>query len=202
MPLMAETAAIVPQLMRLVKEKRWWTVGSQPAVDGIRSEDQTYGFGPKGGYIYQKAFVEFWATEEDVRRVAAKAEQRHKQAGLREVTWYAAGRDKAQFKTNMEKGDANAVTWGVFAGKEIVTTTLIEEVSFRTWKVGDMHLPEQETDESQEEAFSIWTEWEHLFPADSPSRKLLKDLTDQLWLVSVVHHDFKRPDALWDFLLD
>jgi methylenetetrahydrofolate reductase (NADPH) len=135
MPLMSETAEIVPQLLRLVKEKQWWTVGSQPAVDGIRSEDQRYGFGPKGGYIYQKAFVEFWARKEDVERVASQAEQLQRKTGIREVTFYAAGRDKSQFKTNMEKGDANAVTWGVFAGQEIVTTTLIEEISFRTWKV-------------------------------------------------------------------
>jgi methylenetetrahydrofolate reductase (NADPH) len=64
-----------------------------------------------------------------------------------------------------------------------------------------LELTMRELSVVQEEAFSIWTEWEHLFPANSPSRRLLKELSDQLWLVSVVHHDFKRPDALWDFLL-
>jgi methylenetetrahydrofolate reductase (NADPH) len=37
--------------------------------------------------------------------------------------------------TNMEEGDANTVTWGVFPGKEIVQPTIIEEVSFCAWKV-------------------------------------------------------------------
>jgi len=184
---MSETLSIVPQLSKLVQERSWLTVGSQPAVDGIHSEDKTFGFGPKGGYIYQKAFVEFWATEADVRLIAQKAEALQKKTGAREITFYAAGRDESQFKTNMEKGDANAVTWGVFPGREIVTTTLIEEVSFKTWK---------------EEAFSIWTEWQLLYPANSTSRKFLKNIGSNVWLISVVHHDFKRPEGLWQFLFE
>lgn len=39
-----------------------WTVGSQPAVDGARSEDPIHGFGPKGGYVFQKSFVEFFVN--------------------------------------------------------------------------------------------------------------------------------------------
>jgi methylenetetrahydrofolate reductase (NADPH) len=50
----------------------------------------------------------------------------------------------------------------------------------------------------QEEAFSIWTEWEHLYPLKTKTRELLSNLV----LISVVHHDFKNPNGLWDFLLD
>ena len=39
------------------------------------------------------------------------------------------------FMTNMDEGAANTVTWGIFPGKEIVQPTIIEEVSFRAWKV-------------------------------------------------------------------
>ena len=39
------------------------------------------------------------------------------------------------FVTNMDEGAANTVTWGIFPGKEIVQPTIIEEVSFRAWKV-------------------------------------------------------------------
>jgi len=135
MPLMDETSAIVPHLLRLTKEKDWWTVGSQPVVDGASSEDPIYGFGPKGGYVYQKAFVEFWAEEEAVKALAKKMEDRKAEKGVRELTFYAAGKGEGQWLTNMEKGDANAVTWGIFPGKEIITTTLIEEISFKSWKV-------------------------------------------------------------------
>jgi len=184
---MEETFAIVPSLLRLTKEKSWWTVGSQPAVDGVPSTDDTYGFGPKGGYVYQKAFVEFFADEEDVRTLAQKIEERQaKNDDIRDMTFYAAGRQQDQFLTNMEKGEANAVTWGIFPGKEIVTTTLIEEMSFKSWK---------------EEAFSIWAEWESVHPPKSTSRRLLESLKNKKWLISIVHHDYRDFEALWAFLL-
>lgn len=45
----------------------------------------------------------------------------------------------ANFDVNT--GSANAVTWGVFPGREIVQPTVVDPASFRTWK---------------EEAFELW----------------------------------------------
>ncbi|KAJ1957596.1 methylenetetrahydrofolate reductase 1, partial [Dipsacomyces acuminosporus] len=56
-PLLAESGKIQDELVRLNK-LGYWTLASQPALDGVNSSDSTYGWGPKGGYIYQKAFVE------------------------------------------------------------------------------------------------------------------------------------------------
>ncbi|KAK4053101.1 methylenetetrahydrofolate reductase 1 [Microbotryomycetes sp. JL201] len=191
-PLRPETQSIADYLVRLNDERHWWTVGSQPAVDGASSSDKTFGFGPKGGYVYQKAFVEFFLSEQELKELERKSirEQRERRdrgeadGGL--IKWFAANR-KGETRSNMNKGDVNAVTWGVFAGKDIVTTTLIEEMSFRAWN---------------EEAFAIWLEWSHLYPAGSPSRKLLRELADTRWLVSVTHHDYKDSTALWKWLLD
>lgn len=55
---------------------------------------------------------------------------------------------------------------------------------------------------TQEEAFSIWLEWSHLYPANSPSRAFIRNLADTRWLVSVVHHDYKNEDGLWNWLLE
>jgi hypothetical protein len=52
-PLAAETVTIQKQLMGLNQSGRW-TVGSQPAVDGVESGNEVFGWGPKGGYIFQK----------------------------------------------------------------------------------------------------------------------------------------------------
>lgn len=52
--------------------KGWWTVGSQPTVDGSHSADEVVGWGPRGGYVFQKAFVEFFATKEDVEIIEKK----------------------------------------------------------------------------------------------------------------------------------
>jgi methylenetetrahydrofolate reductase (NADPH) len=54
-PLAAETTTIQKHLIGLNQSERW-TVGSQPAVDGVRSDDEVFGWGPKGGYIFQKVF--------------------------------------------------------------------------------------------------------------------------------------------------
>jgi methylenetetrahydrofolate reductase (NADPH) len=87
--------------------------------------------------------------------------------------------------TNMDEGAANTVTWGVFPGKEIVQPTIIEEVSFRAWK---------------DEAFAIWDEWAKLYPINSYTAKLLRNIKDNYWLTSIVHHDYHNPNALWDIL--
>lgn len=70
-PLSSESIVILPHLEKLTK-RGWWTVGSQPAVDGAHSTDEVFGWGPRGGYVYQKGFVEFFAPEEDVERIVKK----------------------------------------------------------------------------------------------------------------------------------
>jgi len=52
--------------------KGWWTVGSQPAVDCAPSTDEVVGWGPSAGYVFQKAFVEFFCTEADLAQLEAK----------------------------------------------------------------------------------------------------------------------------------
>ena len=185
-PLWDETIQLRPALQRLNRGrsaggKSWWTVGSQPAVDAAPSTDPTFGFGPANGFIFQKAFVELFV------------DQREKDALLRRlaktgnVTYYAAAARPNTFETNMPSGGLDAVTWGVFPGKEVVQSTIIEEQSFRAWR---------------DEAFAIWREWELLFPPQSATRKLLRHVHDSRWLVTVIHHDYKGEDALWRLLLD
>ncbi|BGP13977.1 hypothetical protein JCM10213_005562 [Rhodosporidiobolus nylandii] len=190
-PLRAETATISTPLLEMNDARHWWTVGSQPAVDGAPSADAVHGFGPKGGYVYQKAFVEFFLSEAELaelERRAAEDEEQRRASGEGEdglIKWMA-GNAKGEFRTNMAKGDVNAVTWGVFGGKEIVTTTLIEEMSFKAWN---------------DEAFALWREWSLLYPSASPSRTFIRSLYESRWLVSVVYHDYKDRDGLWKWLL-
>ena len=184
-PVWSETMEVLPSLVRLNAPrskggKNWWTVGSQPAVDGCDSTDPTYGFGPQGGYIFQKAFVELFLTPEDKDALV-----RHIEASPSPVTYFAGKWDPDSFQTNLECDGLNTVTWGVFPGKEVAQSTIIEEPSFRAWC---------------DEAFAIWREWELLFPPKSVTRSLLRKIHDERWLVTVVHHDYKHPDALWKLL--
>ena len=66
LPISPESASILEHLITLNSAaKGWWTVGSQPAVDAAKSEDPIHGFGPKGGYVFQKSFVEFFVRNKE-----------------------------------------------------------------------------------------------------------------------------------------
>lgn len=196
--LLAESSTITPHLAAL-NSKGWWTVASQPAVNSTRSSDATFGWGPPNGFVFQKAFLEFFLSSADWRALHAKLQQ----PGVREVVCFYASNAKGDFESSDKSGGAltngdgkktataessstNAVTWGVFPGKEIVTPTIIEEVSFRAWS---------------EEAFGIWDEWSRVYGKGSDSEKLLGGIRDDYWLVNVIHHDFVDQQALWDLLL-
>jgi len=179
-PLSSESHVILPHLLRLAKNG-WWPVGSQPAVDGLRSDHGIFGWGPAGGYVYQKSFVEFFASEDIVERLEKTVEKAKGDVD------FLAGNKMGDLRTSVQATERNAVTWGVFPGQEIVQSTIIEQDSFLTWK---------------DEAFSIWTNWASQFAPGSQERQLLEGIRDTRWLVNVTHHDFKDVDALWRFLFE
>ena len=84
-PLSLESQHILPHLTRLARAG-WWPVGSQPAVDGQRSDDPVFGWGPANGYVFQKAFVEFFVGIDAVERL----EKRVKAQGKGSVDLLAA----------------------------------------------------------------------------------------------------------------
>lgn len=48
-----ETSVISKQLAQM-NEMGFLTINSQPAVNGARSDDKIFGWGPSNGYVYQK----------------------------------------------------------------------------------------------------------------------------------------------------
>lgn len=101
----------------------------------------------------------------------------------------------------------NAVTWGVFPGKEIVQPTIIELVSFEAWRVSLQRYFQKRDDyvtisiAKQDEAFALWADWQRQYPPNSPSAKLLKDISENYWLVNVVHNDYQQSDGLFKAIL-
>ncbi|CAG8956018.1 hypothetical protein HYFRA_00008874 [Hymenoscyphus fraxineus] len=185
-----ETNTIKPHLLAL-NRKGWWTVASQPAVNGVRSSDPIFGWGPKNGFVFQKAFVELFMPSSSFTALHKKLTSSDL-APL--VSFYASNAkgDLLQSATPStsnpeEENSTNAVTWGAFPGKEIITPTIIEEVSFRAWA---------------EEAFGIWGEWERVYPRGSESQKLLEKVRSDVWLVNVIHHGFVEKEGLWELLMD
>lgn len=173
-----ETRTISKELLAL-NEKGWWTVASQPAVNGFKSNDPVFGWGPKNGFVFQKPFVEFFIPSADWKVLQPRLK-------AHEQITYFAGNAAGDFEASSEDG-VNPVTWGTFAGKEIVTPTIIEAVSFRSWL---------------EEAWSIWREWQRIYPVKSETGRLLGGLRSDLWLVNVIWGDFVEGQGLWEFLME
>lgn len=176
--LQPETLIIKPKLLSMIN-KGWWTIASQPAVKGVRSTDPIFGWGPKNGFVFQKPFVEFFVPSADWKRL-------QQALGEDEQITYFAGNWAGDFVCSDEES-VNPVTWGTFTGKEIITPTIIEAVSFKAWL---------------EEAFGIWGEWQRVYEPGSKSSKLLEKVRKDYWLVNVIDHGFVVPGALWKVLLN
>jgi methylenetetrahydrofolate reductase (NADPH) len=179
-PMGAETR-LIQRHLRALNQRGWWTIASQPAVNGVRSSDPTVGWGPKqGGFVFQKPFVEMFVPAAEYPALKRKLQD----LGGEDVTFFAA-----TAAGDVEASDESAVcpvTWGAFYGKEIVTPTIIERESFSAWA---------------EDAFQIWRVWGSVFGAGEEGRTLRK-VAEETWLVTVVGHDFVNQDRLWGLLLE
>lgn len=171
-PLTSEADEIKDDLLALNK-RGFLTINSQPAVNGVKSSHPIYGWGPPNGYVYQKAYIELLVHPdvfpEMVRRISQNPD----------LTYYAVKRE-GDFTTNAPNEGPNAVTWGVFPGKEIVQPTIVESISFLAWK---------------DEAFQLGSDWARCYEANTPSRLLLEDMMEHWYLVNIGE---LRPNALTD----
>ncbi|CAL9738225.1 hypothetical protein MOSE0_N06128 [Monosporozyma servazzii] len=180
--LSAETAFIQEELIQLI-ERGYLTLASQPATNGSLSSDKIFGWGPRNGMVYQKAFVEMFVYKQQWETVLKPKLDHY---GRRIVSYYV-GDSRGKFDTNLDENSSNIVTWGVFPNSQVIQTTRIEEESFKAWR---------------DEAFSIWSEWAKLFPRNTPTNNFLRQVHSDYCLVSIVHHEFIEPDELWEILLD
>jgi methylenetetrahydrofolate reductase (NADPH) len=65
-----ETKVLEERLLRLNRQGIF-TTNSQPAVNGAPSTDPIHGWGEQGGYVYQKAYLEFFLSPELLHRLVA-----------------------------------------------------------------------------------------------------------------------------------
>ncbi|KAI7822104.1 methylenetetrahydrofolate reductase-domain-containing protein [Kickxella alabastrina] len=177
-PLRAETQRIRDELLR-INALGYWTLASQPAIDGVASSDSLCGWGPRGGYVYQKAFVECFVPGELFPEFVSRL-----QSAAPRVTYYAAN-DKGDFVTNAATGEGvgeavTAVTWGVFPGRAVVEPTLIDKMNFLAWR---------------KEAFDTWREWAEVFVKGSEEERFLARTREECWLVNVIDNEYKDARA-------
>ncbi|KAG9443448.1 hypothetical protein H6P81_014788 [Aristolochia fimbriata] len=164
---------IIDEKLGQINLNGFLTINSQPAVNGEKSDSPTVGWGGPGGYVYQKAYLEFFCSRDKLDSLVSKC------SALPAHTFMAVSKE-GQCMTNVGPDAVNAVTWGVFPAKEIIQPTVVDPASFVVWK---------------DEAFEIWTKgWANLYPEDDPSRKLLEEVQRSYFLVSLVDNDYINGD--------
>lgn len=171
-PLTSESDAIKDDLYALNK-RGVLTINSQPAVDGVKSTHPVYGWGPNVGYVYQKSYLEVLVHPKLFPKIIERVSSNP------ELTYYAVTKT-GDLDTNAPADSPNAVTWGVFPGKEIVQPTIVESVSFLAWR---------------DEAFSLGMDWAKCFDAESPSRKAIESIMKEWHLVNIGKFSFEQDVA-------
>ncbi|XP_043854162.1 methylenetetrahydrofolate reductase isoform X2 [Dromiciops gliroides] len=180
-PLAAETSLMKEELQK-VNRRGILTINSQPNINGKPSTDPIVGWGPSGGYVFQKAYLEFFTSSETVEALL----QVLKKYELR-VNYHIVN-VKGENVTNAPDLQPNAVTWGIFPGREIIQPTVVDPVSFMFWK---------------DEAFALWIEqWGKLYEEESPSRMIIQYIHDNYHLVNLVDNEFPLDNCLWQVLED
>jgi len=161
-----ESEEIKEQLIKL-NSNRFLTINSQPRVNGVASSDPIYGWGGPDGYVYQKAYVEFFISADQLPALIAEIKK------YRFLTYHAVNAQGDQMFTNT-KG-TNALTWGVFIDSEIKQPTVVDHRSFIAWK---------------DEAFSLWNVWAHQYEPNSKSYQVIQDIKQNWFLMNIVDNDY------------
>ncbi|TGZ85727.1 methylenetetrahydrofolate reduct [Ascodesmis nigricans] len=170
----AEVNSIKDELIELNK-RGFLTINSQPSINGVKSSHPVYGWGPAGGYVYQKSYLELFVSPEVLTDLITAIERDPM------MTYYAVNK-QGHLKTNAPEGP-NAVTWGVYPGKEIIQPTIVETISFLAWK---------------EEAFKLGNDWAGCYDQTSTGRHVIKSLMEGWWLINIVDNDFHREKKIFE----
>lgn len=164
---------IISEQLGSINAKGYLTINSLPAVNGEPSDSPIFGWGGPDGRVYQKAYLELFCSKEKINGLVEKLK------AYPELTYLAVNKEGI-FVSNIKETDVNAVTWGVFPGKEVIQPSVVDPASFKVWK---------------DEAFEIWSRgWAQLYPEGDASRSLLEEVQKSYYLVSLVDNDFVKGD--------
>uniref|UniRef100_A0A1I8GKA4 Methylenetetrahydrofolate reductase n=1 Tax=Macrostomum lignano TaxID=282301 RepID=A0A1I8GKA4_9PLAT len=147
-------------------------------VNGASSDHPVHGWGGSGGFVYQRAYLEFFLPG---RRLPALQSALSSHGGGR-VSFHIADRSGNVNLANFS--EPIALTWGVFPASEVAQPTVCDGAAFLAWR---------------DEAFALWTEeWGRLYEEGSPSRRLIESVAETYLLVALVDNDFTEDSVLWD----
>jgi methylenetetrahydrofolate reductase (NADPH) len=125
--------------------------------------------------VYQKAYLELLIHPDVYPELVARIEKQP------DLTYYAVTKN-GTVETNAPGDGPNAVTWGVFPGKEIVQPTIVETISFLAWK---------------DEAFRLGEDWARCYEVNTPSRRLIGEIVNKWYLINIVNNDFHQTHGIF-----
>ncbi|OLY85658.1 Methylenetetrahydrofolate reductase 1 [Smittium mucronatum] len=164
-----------------------WPLASQRAIDGITSNDPELGWGPANGYVYQRSFIEFFATEAIASKILKLLEN------STDYSYYLSKQDPITNEPHIisnavvsENIQSTALCWGVFPSSPVIQSALIDKLNFEYWS---------------KEAIQLWRVWaDQLGVVDNDSKKFVDSVADSIWLINIIGNDYKRPDQLLQML--
>jgi len=113
-----ETSDLTEILIKMNKNKLL-TINSQPQVNAAKSDDPKYGWGPSNGRIYQKAYFELFVHQDILKNLIDFLEK------FKSISYQAINFSGKKLQ-NVDENGVNAVTWGVFPGKEVIQPTVVD----------------------------------------------------------------------------
>jgi len=176
-PLAQESRQISDDLLN-INEMGYFTINSQPKINGLPSEDPVAGWGGAGGRVYQKSYLEFFTSEDNLNVLLKSIKSTDS------ISYQAINID-GNLITNLSENSVMAVTWGVFPGKEIMQPTIVDTRSFLIWK---------------DEAFGLWmNDWASIYKQESASFKILQEIYETYYLVNIVDNDYIDGNMIQQF---
>ncbi|OQR96959.1 methylenetetrahydrofolate reductase [Achlya hypogyna] len=167
-------STIIRENLRWINSMGFLTINSQPRINGAPSEDPSVGWGGKGGFVFQKAYVEFFVPPHLMERLLVALKD------YPNLSYHAFSANGTEY-TNAPGPSVTAVTWGVFPGQEIIQPTVVDSASFAAWK---------------DEAFELWmSQWASAYSSDSVAHGVIKQIYDSYVLVNIVDNDYTNEDS-------
>lgn len=168
----------------MMNQNKLFTLNSQPQVNGAKSDDEKFGWGPNRGYVYQKAYFELFVDGKIIEQLCAYIDQ------FPTITYQAVNKEGKKLQ-NCQEGQVNAVTWGIFPGREVIQPTVVDADAFMIWK---------------DEALNIFTNtWGLIYkpnknekdedlPGDQASVEFMEYCANNMFVVNIVENDFIEGD--------
>lgn len=145
-------------------------------VNGERSDHAIFGWGGPGGRVYQKAYVEFFVSPNNLKFITSyftkypnlsvyQVNRNGEGLSLNTTTSTPTTRQNMNVSADdsiPKTKNVTAVTWGVFPDKEVLQPTIFDPETFLVWS---------------KEAFELWTQaWASIYDDESESCGLIYEV--------------------------